>query len=224
LVLASLIGGFGMSKATAGFLGALTLISSGFGGVLFGLVADRYGRRRALVGSILVYSIFTAACGLSQTLVQLAVCRVLLGLGMGGEWTAGAALVSETWPDRHRGKALGLMQSFWALGYAAAALAVFLVLPRFGWRAVFFVGIIPAVLTLWIQNRIEEPEVWVNTRATAKRPTALGDIFRGEYARLTCLLTLLSLFMLFAYWGLNLWVPAYLTLPVDQGGIGLGLS
>ena len=98
----------------------------------FGVIADRFGRTRALMGSVLIYSVFTAACGLSQNAAQLAVFRICLGIGMGGEWASGAALVSETWPREHRGKALGLMQSAWAIGYGAAALVTWLVLPRCG--------------------------------------------------------------------------------------------
>src|ERR1700730_17489216 len=139
LVLGVLIRDFSLSKTTAGLLGSLTLIASGIGGVLFGVIADRYGRRPALSGSLLVYSVFTFACGLSTAVWQLGLFRFLLGLGMGGEWTSGAALVSETWPDRHRAKAMGLMQSAWSVGYAAAALAVLVILPRLGWSAAFFV-------------------------------------------------------------------------------------
>src|SRR5690606_10477447 len=99
-------------------------------------------------------------CGTAQTVTQLAVFRLFLGLGMGGEWASGAALVSETWPDEHRGKALGLMQSCWAIGYGLAAIVVALVLPRFGWRAVFFVGIAPALFTFWIRRHVDEPPLW----------------------------------------------------------------
>ncbi len=98
------------------------------------MIADRFGRTRALMASVLIYAVFTAACGLAHSFVQLAVFRVLLGLGMGGEWASGASLVSETWPDEHRGKALGLMQSSWAIGYALAAVVVVVVMPRAGWR------------------------------------------------------------------------------------------
>ena len=225
LVLSSLMGDFLITKTTAGFLGAVTLIASGAGGVLFGVLADRYGRRRAMMGSILVYSVFTAACGLTQTVWQLGACRFLLGLGMGGEWTTGAALVSETWPDRHRGKALGFMHSFWAVGYAAAAIMVAVVLPVFGWRAVFFVGVAPAILVLWVRRHVDESELWVSSRTLhVRKRTKLGDIFRGHLGPATVLLTLLSLFTLFSYWGLNFWVPAYLSLPVAQGGLGLGTS
>ena len=148
LVLASLILDLGISKQTAGILGSITLLAAAAGGLAFGVIADRYGRIRALIGSVLIYAIFTAACGLAQNIVQLAIFRILLGLGMGGEWASGAALVSETWPDKHRGKALGIMQSSWAIGYALAALVAGLILPWKGWRAVFFVGILPAFFTL----------------------------------------------------------------------------
>lgn len=225
LVISTLLGDFSITTATAGLLGSLTLVASGIGGVLFGAVADRLGRRRAMIGSILIYSVFTAMCGLAQTVWQLGIFRFLLGLGMGGEWTSGAALVSETWPDRHRGKALAWMQSAWAIGYAAAAIVVALVLPRYGWRAVFFVGILPAILTLWIRQYVEEPEIWLNSRSTREEmPVSIGAIFRGRYAATTALLTILSLTTIFAYWGLNLWVPAYLSLPAERGGLGFGTS
>src|SRR5215472_9435823 len=165
LVLASLILDLGISKQTAGILGSITLLAAAAGGLVFGVIADRYGRVRALIGSVLIYAIFTAACGFAQNIVQLAIFRILLGLGMGGEWASGAALVSETWPDNHRGKALGIMQSSWAIGYALAALVAGLILPWKGWRAVFFVGILPAFFTLIIRRRVQEPEIWKRSRA-----------------------------------------------------------
>jgi MFS family permease len=223
LVLGVLIRDFSLTKATAGLLGSLTLIASGIGGVLFGVIADRYGRRPALSGSLLVYSVFTFACGISTAVWQLGLFRFLLGLGMGGEWTSGAALVSETWPDAHRAKAMGLMQSAWSVGYAAAALVVAVVLPRLGWRAVFFIGILPAFVALWIQGGIEESPEWHRSNAAPRDWLApVGAIFAPAYLRFTLLLTALSTATIFAYWGLNLWIPAYLSLPESQGGIGLG--
>jgi MFS family permease len=225
LVVSALLRDLSISTGVAGFLGSLTLVASGLGGVLFGLIADRWGRRRALIGSVLVYSVFTAACGLAQSVWQLGVSRFLLGLGMGGEWTSGAAMVSETWPDRHRGKAVALMQSAWAVGYAAAALVVAIVLPRFGWRVVFLIGILPALLTLWIRRGVEESEVWLRSRARGEHNTAtIKDVFQGRFATTTALLTLLSTSTIFAYWGLNLWVPAYLSLEPARGGLGLGTA
>jgi MFS family permease len=176
-----------------------------------------------MIGSVLVYSVFTAMCGLVQTILQLGIFRFLLGLGMGGEWTSGAALVSETWPDRHRGKALAWMQSAWAIGYAAAAIVVAIVVPRFGWRAAFFVGVLPALLTLWIRRSVSESEIWMNSKKHQAR-SSVAAIFRRPFARPTILLTLLSLATIFAYWGFNLWIPAYLSLPATRGGLALSSS
>jgi len=227
MVLAHLMRHFGMSTATAGLMGSLTLLASAVGGILFGLVADRFGRVKALMGSILTYSIFTGACGLSQNIVQLGLFRVFLGLGMGGEWASGAALVAETWPDEHRGKAIGMMQSSWAIGYALAAGVTALVLPRFGWRGVFFVGILPALLTLWIRRHVEEPEIWRESTAKKKLPGAarasLAEIFRPPFLRNTLVTSLMNAGTMFAWWGLFTWIPAYLGLPRDEGGMGLSV-
>ena len=221
LVLAVLMTDLGMDNATGGSLASLTLVASAIGGVLFGVIADRFGRVRALVMSILIYSVFTAACGFAQTVRQLAVFRVFLGIGMGGEWASGAALVSETWSSEHRGKALGLMQSSWAIGYAVAAAVTAIVLPIWGWRAVFFVGILPALFTLWIRRDVAEPEIWRARVESGKPRGSLRDIFRGSLLPLTIALTLMNACIMFAWWGFNLWIPAYLSLPINQGGIGL---
>src|SRR5258708_27292946 len=110
-----------MNTGTAGLLASFTLVASALGGFFFGFLADRIGRTCSLMASILVYSLASAASGLSQGIVALAVCRFILGLGMGGEWSTGAALIAETWRAEHRGKALGLMQSSYAIGKAVAA-------------------------------------------------------------------------------------------------------
>jgi MFS family permease len=225
MVLSSLVPALGMTTGTAGLLGSLTLVASAVGGLIFGVVADRCGRTRALIASILIYSVFTFACGLSQSVLQLAIFRVLLGLGMGGEWASGAALVSETWPAAHRGKALGFMQSAWAVGFASAAAVNALVLPRWGWRAVFFVGILPAFFTIWVQKRVEEPEIWRQAQAApASSRGRFSDIFRGSLGRLTLVVTLMNACTMFAWWGFNLWLPGYLSLSAKSGGIGLSVQ
>jgi MFS family permease len=222
LLVTSIIEDLRITRATAGALASATLVASAAGGMLFGVVADRYGRTKALMGSVLIYSIFTAACGLATTVGQLALFRVLLGLGMGGEWASGAALVTETWPSEHRGKALGFMQSAWAIGYGAAAAVTMIVLPRFGWRAVFFVGILPALLTLWIRARVAEPALWLRSREQpGPSPRRFSDIFAGGLLPLTVAVTLMNACTMFAWWGFNQWLPAYLSLPADAGGIGL---
>jgi MFS family permease len=222
MVLAALMSDLGMAKGTAGLLGSLTLAASAVGGLVFGVAADRFGRRKALMASILIYSVFTAACGFATGVVMLAVFRIFLGLGMGGEWASGAALVSETWPAAHRGKALGIVQSSWALGYAAAAAVAALVLPVWGWRGVFFVGVLPAFFTLWVQKRVKEPGIWTAARAASPSVRAgFGEIFGPKRLRLTLSVTLMNACTMFAWWGFNLWLPAYLSMAPAQGGIGL---
>jgi MFS family permease len=215
-----------LNPATAGFMVTVTLFASSFGGILFGEIADRIGRKRALMATVLVFSICSGLSGLSQNLVQLAIARTILGLGMGGEWASGALLVSETWPAQHRGKAIGFMQSGWAIGYIAAAIAAATILPRFGWRAMFFLGIAPALFTLWIRRRVDEPAIWVEARSKGITGRAIGDSFRRlfgrDLVRFTLLCTLTSAFVMFAYWGLFTWMPTFLAQPIEKGGAGLG--
>jgi MFS family permease len=229
LILTAVIDDLGLTRAQGGLMASLTLGASAVGGLVFGVIADRLGRTRALSLSILLYSVFTFACGLAQNVWQFAIFRVFLGLGMGGEWASGATLVSETWPEKHRGKAMGIMQSCWAIGYGLAAIVVALVLPNFGWRAVFFIGIIPAIFTLWIRRSVKEPEMWlaVSRQASSSRresasrqesPSRQGSRFP---LRIALFLTAMNAATMFAWWGLNLWVPSYLSLPTTQGGVGL---
>ncbi len=205
-----------MSSGTAGLVMSLTLIAAAAGGIFFGFVADRVGRTRALSLSILIYCVFTGLCAFVQNVPQLAICRMLLGIGMGGEWAAGAALVAETWPTEHRAKALGIVQSAWAVGYALAALVVALVMPHFGWRAVFLVGLLPALVTVWIRRRVKEPETWCRDTNVSIR-----ELFRGPLARRTLVITAMNAASLFAWWGLFSWVPSFLSLPASKGGHGL---
>src|SRR5437667_1100069 len=160
LVLTYIMRDLGMSKAVAGSLGSLTLLASGIGGVGFGFLADRIGRKRALMLSILTYSACSFASGLSTSILMLAVFRFILGLGMGGEWNTGATLVAETWPTELRAKAISIVQSSWAIGYALAARVAWAVLRYYNWRVVFFVGILPALMTLWIRSSVPESAMW----------------------------------------------------------------
>lgn len=221
-VLAYLIREFHMTTSTAGLLNSLTLGASAIGGFCFGILADRIGRTRALMASILVYSISSAACGLSHSIPQLALFRFLLGLGMGGEWSSGAALIAETWRAEHRGRALGLMQSAYAIGEAVAAIVVLVVFPRLGWRAVFFVGVLPALLVFWIYRGVPEPELWKN-RSHNKKSGGLRQLLQKDVFRNGLLATAMNACAMFGYWGLFTWIPGYLSLPVSQGGRGLTL-
>lgn len=221
LTLPDVIRDLGLTKTQAGALGSITLLGGAVGGLIFGHLADRLGRTKALMSAVLIYSIFTGACGLSQTLWQFAVLRALLGLGMGGVWAAGASLVSETWPSRLRGRVLGFMQSAWAIGFAAAAIVNAFVGPHFGWRAVFFVGVLPALFTIWVQRSVKEPQIWKDQARTTEPKHRFSDMFRGNMLRITAIVTFMNACALFGWWGLNGWIPAYLRLSRAEGGVGL---
>src|SRR5512147_3112865 len=196
----------GMSKPVAGLLNTLTLVASGLGGLLFGFLADRMGRKRALMLSILTYSVCSFASGLSTTIQMLAAFRFVLGLGMGGEWNTGATLVAETWPSELRAKAIAIVQSSWALGYAAAALVSGIVLRYFDWRVVFFFGLLPAVVTLWIRKDVPESEMWKSRRLQNVPAAPFVLLFSTKYIRTTIALLLVNFFGLFAWWGLFTWI------------------
>ena len=241
LVLPPVMAELGLSKPQAGLLGSLALLAAAGGGIVFGMISDRFGRTRALMGSVALYSAFTGLTALTTNIWQFAFCRVLLGLGMGGEWASGASLVSEHWSAEHRGKALGMMQSAWAVGYGLAALVVGVMLPLIGWRGVFAIGVLPALLLVWVQRGVEESDMWrANREAVARADKAAGagaprgaartglaaiaSLFRGPMGRVTVAVTFMNACTLFGWWGLNQWIPAYLSLPTAQGGVGLAPS
>ena len=215
---------FGLSAAQAGALASVTLLSSAVGGIGAGMLADRFGRARVLRLAILTYSVFTALTATSQSLAALVLWRTLVGLGLGGEWSAGSVLVAETLPAVHRGKAIGIMQSGWAVGYILAAGLAALVLPRWGWRPLFVLGILPALLTFWIRRRVPEPACWRPQRAGGGSVwSGLLALGRPPLLARTAIATTIAAMLLFAYWGLFTWVPAFLASPVEQGGAGMGL-
>ena len=220
---------FGFDDSTAGLAGTVTLATASIGGVLFGFVADRFGRTRAMMATILIFSFASLGAATSATFLQLLLWRGLLGLGMGGEWATGAVLVSETFPPEHRNKAISIMQSGWALGYILAAVLAASVLgnPALGpeaWRWLFVIGVLPAFVTLWIRRRVREPEAWTRTRRrSGPRQNAFRVIFGRKLRRRTILVILLGSCVQFAYWGIFFWLPGFLARPVADGGAGMGV-
>lgn len=210
---------FGLSNGQAGLVATITLLAAAAGGIAGGALTDRLGRTRMLVYTIVLYSVGSAGTALSSGFLSLVFWRVIVGLGLGAQWAAGAVLVSETWPARHRAKAIGWTQSGWAIGYLLAAAASALILPRFGWRWLFAVGFLPALVAVLIRRGVKEPDVWVNRASTAHSP--LGRILRPPLLGTTVRATALTTSVLFAYWGLFTWLPGFLSAPVSAGGAGL---
>lgn len=210
---------FGMDNATAGLASSMTLVFSAAGGIFSGILSDKWGRRRVLVWSILVYSLASLGTATAHSVIELILWRALVGIGLGAQWSAGATLVAESWPAENRAKALSLMQSGWAFGYMLAAAITPFVLTNYGWRTLFVVGVLPALITIWIRRSVEEPKIWQQRTETG----SFRDLFREPHRGRTIRATVLATSVLFAYWGLFTWLPGFLSAPVSQGGAGLNL-
>src|SRR5580692_4923616 len=167
-VIPSLLAVWGITTAEAGVLATVTLVVSSFGGWMAGALSDRFGRVRILQVTILWYAFFTFLCGFAQDFNQLFVLKALQGLGFGGEWAAGAVLMGEVIRDKYRGRAVGFVQTGWSVGWGAAALLYTILIATLpealAWRALFWIGILPAGLVFWIRRFVEEPAL--NQRRT----------------------------------------------------------
>jgi MFS family permease len=219
---------FEFDDATAGFLGTVTLVMSGVGGLVFGYVADRFGRTRALMGTIVIFSLASLGASTSQSVLQLLFWRAVLGIGMGGEWASGAVLVGETWPPQHRNKAISIMQSGWAIGYIAAAVLAAWILGNAdlgdeGWRWLFAAGAVPALFVLWIRRNIPESPKWAARAARDEAANPFKIIFGPQLVGRTLRIIALGGAVQFAYWGLFFWLPPFLSRPAEQGGAGMGV-
>jgi MFS family permease len=209
---------WGMSKAEAGYIASAALLTSAIGGWGAGVMADRFGRVRVLQLTVLWFALFTFLSGFTHSYGQLLFTRAMQGFGFGGEWSVGSVLVAETIEARHRGKAAGIVQSSWSVGWAAAALAFWaatvLLPPELGWRVLFWVGILPALLIIYIRRNVKEPAVYLGMRARQmEAPSGAGDflnIFRPPLLRNTVLATSLATGMLAAYYSVTTWLPTFL--------------
>jgi MFS family permease len=210
-----------LSKAEAGYIASGALITSAIGGWAAGVLADRFGRARILQLTVLWFAVFTFLSGFTHNFGELFVTRAMQGFGFGGEWSVGSVLVAEIIDARHRGKATGLVQSSWSVGWAAAALAFWavsaIVPPAMAWKILFWLGILPALLVIYIRRKVPEPAIFVQMRtqraARAEKPARrLGflDIFRPPLLRTTILATMLSTGMMAAYYSITTWLPTFL--------------
>ena len=171
-VIPSLLALWGMSKAEAGYIASGALITSALGGWAAGVLADRFGRARILQLTVLWFAVFTFLSGFTHSFGQLFFTRAMQGFGFGGEWSVGSVLIAEIIDARHRGKATGLVQSSWSVGWAIAALAFWaassLLPPELAWKAVFWLGILPALLVIYIRRRVPEPAIYLADARAAR--------------------------------------------------------
>ena len=215
LVLPAITAAWSLTKGQGGLLATAGLLSSSVGGVLAGYLADRIGRVKVLQIAILWFSGFTFMSGLAQNYDQLMIFRILQGIGFGGEWAAGAVLMAEIVGAKHRGKAVAAVSSGWAVGYGLAAIlytVLFnLVSSDLAWRVLFFVGILPAFLIVYIQRSVDDPEVYLAAKAAdpSSKP-AIAEIFKGALGLRTFSAWLVCLGVLGGNYTVLFWLPTYL--------------
>ncbi len=216
-VIPTVIAVWGLSKGEAGLIGTVTLLISSLGGWFTGTLADRYGRVKMLQITILWYSFFTFLCAFAQNFEQLFILRALHGFGFGGEWAAGAVLMGEVIRDKYRGRAVGLVQTGWAIGWGGAALvytAVYWLVPNeaMAWRVLFGIGLFPAVFVFWIRRHIDESDVFKAQRP--ERPkvgmTHLFSAFRGPHLWTTLKVSLMVAGAQGGGYAIGIWMPTYL--------------
>jgi SHS family lactate transporter-like MFS transporter len=207
VALPSIARDFGVDNASVALSIAVTLAFRPVGAFLFGLLADRYGRRTPLMIDLVFYSIVEVLSGLAPDFTTFLVLRALFGIGMGAEWGVGASLAMEKAPPRWRGMLSGFLQEGYAVGYLLAAVCSYFVFPRWGWRPMFFIGGLPALLALFVRFRVKESEVWEKTRHAS-----WGGLWRGIAAewRLFLYLTALMMMMNFVSHGTQDMYPTFL--------------
>ncbi|MGU3540578.1 MFS transporter [Methylobacterium sp. A54F] len=208
---------WGLTNVQAGNIATAALVTSAIGGWGAGILADRYGRVVILQVTVAWFSLFTVLSGFTQSYEQLLFTRAMQGFGFGGEWSVGSVLIAETIQARYRGKAVGLVQSSWAVGWACAAIAFWAVFafvePATAWRVLFWLGTVPAVLIFWIRRNIGDPKVYTEAKAEAARTGARAnalEIFTGPLLGRTVLASLLATGMQGAYYAVTTWLPTYL--------------
>ena len=227
--------------AYAGTVVAITLLGWGIGGVCGGVLADYIGRKRTMIYAILAYSLLTGLTALSFNWISFALLRFLVGIAIGSEWSTGSSMLAELWPQNARGKGAGLMQCGLGIGFFLASL-IWLFVSDLGpdaWRWMFVIGVLPALLTVWIRTSIDESQVWQKTDALRRQAHArkdsgatlteeeraltrftVADLFaEPESRRRTILVFLMSLTTTLAWWGISSWVPPYIASVAAKTGL-----
>jgi MFS family permease len=228
-VIPTLIATWGITKGDAGLIGTVTLLTSALGGWLAGILSDRIGRVKTLQLTILWFAFFTVLCGLAQNYHQLLVARGLMGFGMGGEWTAGAILIGEVIRAKDRGKAVGMVQAGWAVGWGMSAILYALMFsllpPALAWRSLFLIGVLPAVFVIFIRRFVDEPEVFVEQKRQQEKgagQASFAEIFSPGMLSTTLRAVLLTTGAQGGYYAITTWLPTFLKTERNLTVLGTG--
>lgn len=228
-VIPTLIATWGLSKGDAGLIGTVTLLTSAAGGWIAGIMSDRIGRVKTLQITILWFAFFTVLCGFAQNFEQLLWARGLMGFGMGGEWTAGAILIGEVIRAKDRGKAVGMVQAGWALGWGMSALLYALMFsllpPEWAWRSLFLLGILPALFVIFIRRFVDEPDVFIaeqNKVRVSEDRVKFTAIFAPKMLSVTVRAVLLTTGAQGGYYAITTWLPTFLKTERHLTVLGTG--
>jgi len=228
-VIPTLIATWGITKGNAGLIGTVTLLTSALGGWLAGILSDRIGRVKTLQFTILWFAFFTVLCGLAQNYHQLLIARGLMGFGMGGEWTAGAILIGEVIRAKDRGKAVGMVQAGWAVGWGMSAILYALMFsllpPEFAWRSLFLIGVIPAIFVIFIRRFVEEPTIFVEQKRKEEKGAdhaSFAEIFSPGMLSTTLRAVLLTTGAQGGYYAVTTWLPTFLKTERSLTVLGTG--
>ena len=232
--MAAIVSEFGLTLGEGGMIATYTLIGTVLGGYIFGIFDDWWGRVHTFSLTIIIFSIFTGACAFADNAVHLDILRFLAGLGLGGEYGIGMTLVSETWPGAKRARATAGVAMGWQAGAVLAAILAAVVLPDYGWRGLFLVGVLPALLAAWARHGIKEPPMWVKRKEMKKALQArkdagekltaeeeeqlteakkfpLAHLFADKKTTITTIaLTIMTSVQNFGYYGIMVWLPMIL--------------
>jgi len=201
-----------LSTSQSGALVTWTLVGAVAGGIIFGAMSDRYGRVRVLTWTIVLFAVFTGMCAFAQGFWDLLIYRTIAGIGLGGEFGIGMALAAEAWPASKRARVSSYVALGWQSGVLMAALLTPLLLPVVGWRGMFVIGVIPALVAWFIRNRLHEPEVFVRSARTDKKPNAFKLLVADDETTRTSLgIVILCSVQNFGYYGIMIWLPTYLS-------------
>lgn len=219
-MLRAIAAGLGLTPPQAASLVTATLAGAVLGGIGFGMLADRFGRVRVLTWTIVLFALCTGLCALAQGYWSLLVFRTLAGLGLGGEFGIGMALVAESWPDSKRARASAYVGLGWQAGVLAAALVIPALLPRIGWRGMFAVGAIPAIAAFFIRRELDEPVLFSATARTRRSAPASALrllVADAATARISLGMVILCGVQNFGYYGVMIWLPNYLARRFHYG-------
>lgn len=219
---------WGVSSAQAGLVATVTMVGAAIGGWVIGILAEYYGRVKLLMVTILLYSIFTGLCAMSQDIYQLMFLRFLVGLGLGAEWGLAQTLVSESWPSKYRARASSFVHSGWTIGYGLAAVLFIFIGASWGWRGMFLIGVLPALLVVWVRRNVDESPLYLKLDADRKKARQsvlnanateeekkltkfpLAYIFSKDMLRITIPVLIFFIGDFVTYWGVWTWVPTML--------------